>query len=314
MATRDLWPGADVRLVGNQRRRSRRLEDGTHAVVVDPRRHHITSFSALYHAAGQRPQRPGRGVRIRLDNGSEVIVPRRAVELVAPDHPLSPAPDGTLAEWWLEQLMPWGVEGVPVGSLVPSGFPAVGQVLHPWLMAPDGQAVSWREVAQTHGYGSVGELDQTRTGFMIPLVNEIGASPAEGELDEATAAALVDVLSEATSTPNDVCVAVWEGWGDVPPQRFPGAARISTPGRGHFLLRGPLRGVLHSVAASRVRSPVAGLWWPVDRAWFVATEIDFEWTFVAGDEDLIDALVADDRLEVAPTRFDAAANKAHEPA
>lgn len=243
-----------------------------------------------------------------------MIVARRGIELVAPDHPLQPESDDTLAEWWLEQLMPWGIEGVPVGSVVPSGFAAVGQVLHPWLVAPDGQPLSWREVAQAHGFGSVRALDQTRTGLVIPLVNEIGASPTEGELDEATAATLVDVLSEATGTPNDVCVAVWEGWGDVPPQRFPGAARIATPGRGHFLLRGPLGGVLHSIAASRVRRPVAGLWWPVDRSWFVATEIDFEWTFVAGGDELIDALVGDQRLEVAPTHFDAAANKAHEPA
>ncbi|MFW5947792.1 MAG: V-type ATPase subunit, partial [Gemmatimonadota bacterium] len=35
---------------------------------------------------------------------------------------------------------------------------------------------------------------------------------------------------------------------------------------GHFLLRGPLRGVLQSVAASRTRRPAAGMWWPADRA------------------------------------------------
>lgn len=315
MPTRDLWPGANVRLVvGTRGGRAGRFEEGTRAVVVDPGRHHITSFSAAYHVAGERPRRPARGVVIRLDDGSEVTVSRRALALVAPDHPLRPEPDGTLAEWWRHQLLPWGVEGVPVGSLVPSSFPAVCQVLHPWLMAPEGRAVSWQEIAQEHGYSSVQELDGTRTNFVIPLANEIGGSPTEGELDDETAATLVDVLAQATSTPEDICVAIWEGWGDVPPQRFPGSARIATPGRGHFLLRGPLRGVLQSVAASRTRRPAAGLWWPANRAWFVATDIDFEWTFVAGDQDLIEALVADERLEVAPTRFDAAANQAHEPA
>lgn len=313
MATRDLWPGASVRLVGSRRRRGSRLE-GSRAVVVDPGRHHITSFAGLYHAAGERPRRPRRGVAIRLDDGSEATVPRSALTLVAPDHPLRPEPDGAHAEWWLRQLMPWGVEGVPVGSLVPSSFPAVCQVLHPWLVAPEGRAASWQEIAQEHGCSSVRELDGTRTNFVIPLANEIGGSPTEGELGDETAATLVDVLSQATSTADDVFVAIWEGWGDIPPQRFPKAARIPTPKRGHFLLRGPLRGVLQSVAASRTRRPAAGLWWPADRAWFVATEIDFEWTFVAGDQDLIDALVADERLEVAPTRFDAAANQAHEPA
>jgi hypothetical protein len=92
-------------------------------------------------------------------------------------------------------------------------------------------------------------------------------------------------------------VAVWEGWGDVPPQRFPGAARLATPGRGHFLLRGPLTGVLVSVAATGFDRPTAGLWWPADRAWFVATELDLDWTFVAGGTQLVERLHQNPRLE-----------------
>ncbi len=122
-------------------------------------------------------------------------------------------------------------------------------------------------------------------------------------MDQTTASTLVDVLTEETTTPYDVFVAVWEGWGDVPPQRFPGAARLDTQARGHFLVRGPLRGVLWSVAASNRHRPAAGLWWPADRAWFVSTEIDYEWTFVAGTGELVDRLVNDDRVEVARTAF-----------
>jgi hypothetical protein len=66
------------------------------------------------------------------------------------------------------------------------------------------------------------------------------------------------------------------------------------------------------VAASNIDRPAAELWWPADRAWFVATEIEFEWTFVAGDPTLIESLRADERLEVAPTTFDAPANRATE--
>jgi hypothetical protein len=39
------------------------------------------------------------------------------------------------------------------------------------------------------------------------------------------------------------------------------------------------------------------IWWPDDRAWCVATEIDFRWTYVAGSRELVDALVADERFE-----------------
>jgi hypothetical protein len=55
------------------------------------------------------------------------------------------------------------------------------------------------------------------------------------------------------------------------------------------------------------------LWWPDDRAWFVATEIDFDSTFVGGDDRLIGALVSDTRLEALPlalrARADAAADR-----
>jgi hypothetical protein len=55
------------------------------------------------------------------------------------------------------------------------------------------------------------------------------------------------------------------------------------------------------------------LWWPDDRAWFVATEIDFDSTFVGGDDPLIAVLVTDRRLEALPialsARADAAADR-----
>jgi hypothetical protein len=71
-----------------------------------------------------------------------------------------------------------------------------------------------------------------------------------------------------------------------------------------------LAGLLVSVTVGFDR-PAAGLWWPADRAWFVATEIDLEWTFVAGDTDLVERLRHDPRLEVIDTTFDAPVNQAN---
>lgn len=42
----------------------------------------------------------------------------------------------------------------------------------------------------------------------------------------------------------------------------------------------------------------ANLWWPADRAWCVATEIDFNTTYIAGTQGLVDALLACEALEV----------------
>ncbi len=39
------------------------------------------------------------------------------------------------------------------------------------------------------------------------------------------------------------------------------------------------------------------MWWPNDRSWFVASEIDFYWTYVGGPEELIESIRADNRLE-----------------
>lgn len=312
MVAQDLWAGADVRWQGPETRREGvRLRPGDRAVVTDAGRHHITSFGSMFHRAGTRPPRPGRGVRIRLASGEEVTVPRKHLELVPPDHPLTPEPDGTQAAWWLEQLEPWGDQGLPVSSLVPSSLLAVCQVLHPWR-GSDSEPIGWQAASQL-GFASVTDFDRSREMFSIPAAEEAGLSASCGELDTGVAGALIDNLTNATTTPDDVFVAVWVGWGDVPAQRFPGAAHLETPGRGHFLLRGPLTGVLSSVAASNFDRPVAGLWWPADRAWFVATEIEFEWTFVAGDPMLMEGLRADERLEVASLTFDALANRAAEP-
>jgi hypothetical protein len=314
MVVRDLWVGADVRWQGPEtQRKGVRIRPGDRAVVVDAGRHHITSFSSLYHPAGTRRPRPGRGVTIELvERDDAVVVPRKHLELVAPDHPLVPESDGTHAAWWLEHLDRWGSHGLPVGALVPSSFPAVGQVLHPWW-DPEAEPISWRSLADRLGFDSVTALDDTREMFEIPAAQDAGYSSSPGELDAFTAETLVEVLASATTTPDDVFVAVWDGWGDAPAHRFPGAAHLDTEARGHFLLRGPLTGALHSVAVSNLDRPTAGLWWPADRAWFVATEIEFEWTFLAGHASLMDALHAEERLEVAPTTFDAAANRAAEP-
>ena len=49
---------------------------------------------------------------------------------------------------------------------------------------------------------------------------------------------------------------------------------------------------------------VANLWWPQDRAWFVATEIDLAWTYVGGPTGLIGQLLAETRIEARPAAPD----------
>lgn len=307
-----LWNGADVRWVGPTRRDGDvTLRRGDRAVVVDAGRHHLGSFSVL--AFPDQRRHRSRGVVVRVESGGEVRVSPRHLELVPPDHPLQPEPDARVADWWLEQLDRWGREGMPVSTFVPRSFPAVRRLLHPWR-GQDGTPVTWVEAAELHGVATTAELAEIAYGTNRGDssghdVVELG-NPRDGELDQAPAEALVDALEQETSTPDDAFVAVWVGWGDIPTERFPGAAVLDTQSRGHFLLRGPLTGVLNSVSAiSRRDEATSGIWWPADRSWFVATEIDFPWTFVAGRHQLAERLDQHPDLEVTPAAHDDPANR-----
>lgn len=214
-----------------------------------------------------------------------------------------------MADWWLEQLDPWGRDGVPVSAFVPRSFPAVCRVLHPWYDQA-GTRLTWSETSERVAFPTAAELVDVAYGQDTRQGDVSVIRPHAGELDPSTAAALVGTLGEATATPDDVLAAVWVGWGDVPHERFPDAAYLDTEGRGHFLLRGPLTGLLRSVSAIPDRDqPVSGIWWPADRSWFVATEIDFPWTLVAGSHRLVERLLRHPDLEVAAIRHDDPANR-----
>jgi hypothetical protein len=68
------------------------------------------------------------------------------------------------------------------------------------------------------------------------------------------------------------------------------------------LFRGPLEIALKGPWTRWHQTP--NLWWPHDRAWFVATEIDFDSTLVGGSHALIDALLANDALEALEITLD----------
>jgi hypothetical protein len=63
-------------------------------------------------------------------------------------------------------------------------------------------------------------------------------------------------------------------------------------------MRGPLPAALASPwldAELPYQSP--NLWWPADRSWCIASEIDLPWTYVGGSEELITAVLDAAELE-----------------
>ena len=100
--------------------------------------------------------------------------------------------------------------------------------------------------------------------------------------------------------PDDCWFCVWDGFGGMDDQDV--QERVELPQRSYFLARGSIDDALSSTLdAPRDQSP--NLWWPEDRAWVVASEIDFAWTYVAASAKVVAALVADQRLEAMEASF-----------
>jgi hypothetical protein len=93
----------------------------------------------------------------------------------------------------------------------------------------------------------------------------------------------------------------WEGFAGVA-QALSNAPRVKLPMRSYFLMRAPLKviGTHDLLAGLPIRDVGPSIWWPDDRSWCVATEVDFRWTYVGGSSACIDGLLADPRLEALP--------------
>jgi hypothetical protein len=78
----------------------------------------------------------------------------------------------------------------------------------------------------------------------------------------------------------------------------------SYPARQYLLFRGPLEEIGHWGARELTTGspkddelPAPHLLWPGDHRWFVATDVDSDFTWVGGSEELIDAVIGDPKLK-----------------
>lgn len=160
----------------------------------------------------------------------------------------------------------------PLGTVtgtVPAGYAAYARILHPVDRGSEEPGISWADVARV-------------TGRRVhPLVQWHARIVLSSDADAAT------------------------GWETVPPLYGPeewSAPRLELPHRDHLLLTGPLDAVAdiarYEPGAWPTQSPA--LFWPADRAWCVATEIDFDSTLVGGTAAAIAAVLASPDLEVLP--------------
>jgi len=248
---------------------------------------------------------------------------------------LAHEPDPAAGAWIGPRLEPFGTS---IGSVIPLGFEAYARVLHP-IELGQGRLVRWADVAAAT-QRAVHPLAQFWRLTGRASVHDRGSSawdhgePRIGELQSDALRALLDVLAahSADSAGTECIAALWEGWGwverggsvavlssssETPTRPLPtpvalgpevlDAPRLNLPGRSYLLFRGPLSAVPslgHQVTEEWFVPQSPNLLWPVDRSWCVATEIDFDSTLVGGSARLIEAVLADPRLEALPVRPD----------
>lgn len=219
-----------------------------------------------------------------------------------PGPPLLDVSPGT---WLQERLWTWGPgsprQGVAVGCLVPEGFQAYARVLHPAGRETDGgfEAVRWWEIASWTGR-TVHPLMQFHRIANLPAfpghrAPPWGTVPLEGSLPTAEGERLVAILRAFTATADRCYLGVWEGFGVPELNAFAELPRLTLPHRAYFLFRGPIDAVT-SLSIGTFRQP-PGLWWPEDRGWCVATDIDLSETYIAASETCVRQVVADPSLE-----------------
>jgi len=237
------------------------------------------------------------------------------------DQGLHHSGDVTAADWLGPRLRRFGSA---VAAVVPDGFPAYVRILHPVRGTSD-RPVRWAEVAawsrrRMHRLVQFDAITRPAGAAPTEPAPWDGQPPPDGNLPAKLLRILCATLAEHTSTPDSCWFCLWDGYGwlhgspsvvifgpsgSVPvPPAFPDEVlhgpRVRLPGRDYLLFAGPLAaapelGWTDPYGVFLPQSP--NLFWPQDRAWCVASEIDLFCTLVAGSEALAEALVGDPRLE-----------------
>jgi hypothetical protein len=197
----------------------------------------------------------------------------------------------------------WVIGGVPgeltIGTLLPAGFAAYARLLHPAHL--EDVEVRWAAVARANNR-------RAHPGMQWEALGDFGEQPGlwdeppdRGSLPGAQARRLVEVLRRFTSS-EDCYYAVWEGFGALAVP-VDGTATFAMPSRTMLLLRGPIAdaATVSMTAAPFEQSP--SLWWPADRAWCVATDVDHLSTYIGAGQECVRAILDEPSLETWPVEY-----------
>ncbi|MFF3764260.1 hypothetical protein ACFYYR_09260 [Streptomyces sp. NPDC001922] len=176
-----------------------------------------------------------------------------------------------------------------VHALLPSGFAAYARVLHP-VEASGGTFLRWAEVAER-----AGRPLHSRVRFTDIAPGAGDAEPWQGSFEAELLPDLCEVLAAHTTTPESCYLGLWDGWGWLTAD----GPRVHLSGRAYLLYEGPVEAAtdLGDRGAGCFLPQSPNLWWPRDRAWCVATDVDLDSTYIGGPAPLIEELTGSSRLE-----------------
>ncbi|MCZ2810821.1 hypothetical protein O2W15_05175 [Modestobacter sp. VKM Ac-2979] len=190
---------------------------------------------------------------------------------------------------WIEAALTPTAGSATVAGLVPPVFESYARVLPPSYgdEHEDGEPrYRWPEIAAATGVQLTAEI---RFDDLVAGSDRWGR-PSDGGLDARETAILARVLGEFTGTPDEAYFCLWEGFGLPETEAWADRPmRVQVPHRAYHLLSGPV--AVAPVLPTPVEWRCASLWWPADRAWLVATEIDGYLTYVGGSRAAIEAVL-----------------------
>ena len=176
-----------------------------------------------------------------------------------------------------------------IGAYLPLKDAAFVRVMNP-VRSDVALPASWASIA---GEGFV--VDATTEWYDVADDRSDGR-PDEGSLDPETARSLARILRQHTTTPIECFFLVWEGYAGFRDDLLPAVTIELTPGRSMLVLSGGLDDGSELVEETpRSRTPQ---WWvPADGAWLVGNDIYGMSVYVAGPEDAITKILADETIE-----------------
>ena len=218
------------------------------------------------------------------------------------------APNAEAAAWIPTHLHPFAQD---VGSVIPAGFAAYARIFHPPVrLAGTGTetAVRWKDIAAANERSIQTEMQLLGSLAVPTQLSSSGRvlwdqQPELGSLPRSIAVRLAAILAPHTETPGVCWFAVWDGFAGLR-SHVRTAPVVSLPHRNLFLLQGSLEEVGRTLTDVEWHYQSPNLWWPDDRAWCVATEVDFTWSYVGASLACIQQLLNDPELEVLTTHPD----------